>query len=86
MWWNDQHMGQWAGWGWWMSLHGILSLFLLVLLVIGVVALLRAVFGAGVRRLDGHDQSPGLKVIEERYAKGELQRDEYLQKRRDLGG
>jgi uncharacterized membrane protein len=31
-------------------------------------------------------RSPGLDVLEERYAKDEIQRDEYLQKERDLGG
>lgn len=29
---------------------------------------------------------PGLDVLEQRYARGEINRDEYLQKRRDLSG
>jgi putative membrane protein len=29
--------------------------------------------------------SAGLDVLEERYARGEINRDEYLQKKRDLG-
>jgi len=28
--------------------------------------------------------SPGLDVLEERYARGEIDRDEYLQKKKDL--
>jgi putative membrane protein len=31
-------------------------------------------------------RSPGLDVLEERYARGEIGRDEYLQKKADLGG
>lgn len=31
-------------------------------------------------------RSPGLDVLEERYARGEIGRDEYLQKKTDLGG
>jgi putative membrane protein len=31
-------------------------------------------------------KSSALEILEERYAKGELQRDEFLQKKQDLGG
>ncbi len=31
-------------------------------------------------------RSPGLEVLEERYARGEISRDEYLQKKADIGG
>jgi len=31
-------------------------------------------------------RSPGLQVLEERYARGEIGRDEYLQKKADIGG
>jgi putative membrane protein len=31
-------------------------------------------------------RSPGLDVLEERYARGEINRDEYLQKKRDMAG
>jgi putative membrane protein len=37
----------------------------------------------------GHEmerRSPGLDTLEERYARGEINRDEYLQKRRDITG
>jgi len=36
------------------------------------------------RNADGH--SSALDVLEERYARGEIDRDEYLQKKRDLTG
>jgi putative membrane protein len=31
-------------------------------------------------------RSPGLDVLEQRYARGEINRDEYLQKKQDLVG
>lgn len=74
------------GWGWWMPFHGIFALLLLALVIVGIVALTRSAFGGGSHGIHGRSRSPGLDVLEERYAKGELQRDEYLQKKRDLGG
>ena len=63
-----------------MPFGGIFSL-LVLLFVIGVaIALFRGVFG----RTRG-TRSPALDALEERYAKGEIQRDEYLQKKSDLG-
>ena len=61
-----------------MPFHGILVLLLLVLV--------RSAFGAGMHGSHGRSRSPSLEVLEERYAKGEMQRDEYLQKKHDLGG
>ena len=31
-------------------------------------------------------RQPGLDVLEERYARGEINRDEYLQKKKDITG
>ncbi len=34
----------------------------------------------------GDQRSEALAILEGRYARGEIQRDEYLQKKQDLGG
>ena len=79
MWWNEPNSGMMSyGWGW-MPFHGILSFFFLVIVIAGLVALVRWVFGTGAHRARGRSHS--LAVLEERYAKGEMQRDEYLQKK-----
>jgi putative membrane protein len=84
MWWDGpyQGMGHWMGWG--MPFFGILLLIVLVLVIVGLVALARRLFVGG--GAPGRSHSSGLDILEERYAKGEMNRDEYLQKKRDLGG
>ena len=81
MYWDEMGM---MGWGW-TPFHGIVTLLLLVVAIVAAVALVRAISG----RRDGGgfpDRRPrALDFLEERYAKGEIDRDEYLQKRGDIG-
>lgn len=66
-----------GGWGMgWTMLHGIGSLLLIAVLVVAVIYLVRG--GTASR------QSSALDILEERYARGEIGRDEYLQKKADL--
>lgn len=81
-----QDSGQWMmGWGWWMPFHGVLSLLVLVLVIAALVAVVRSIRGGG-HGFHHRGRSPGLDFLEERYAKGEIGREEYLEKKRDLGG
>lgn len=86
MWWGMPYQdgGQWTM-GWWMPFHGILSMLMFILVIAALVALVRFIWGGG-HGGHRHGRSPGLDVLEERYARGEIQREEYLQKKRDLGG
>jgi putative membrane protein len=62
-----------------MGLGFIFWLLILAGIVAGVLWFIRGMpQGGGARR------SPGLDALEERYAKGEIGREEYLQKKRDL--
>jgi putative membrane protein len=74
--------GMMGGWGYGYGLvHMIVWIVILVAIVALVVWLVRSLSaGAPPRR------SPGLDVLEERYARGEIGRDEYLQKKKDIGG
>ena len=54
----------------------------LVALVIGVIWFLRSPSQRG--RLPR--RSSGLDILEERYARGEINRDEFLQKKREISG
>ena len=79
MWGPMMGYGLGGGWGWMMALNGA---FWIVLLV-GLFAL---VFRLG--RSPGGERptsrSAGLEALEERYARGEIQRDEFLQKKTDI--
>lgn len=73
------------GWGW-TPFHGVLSLLLLIIVIAAAVAIVRALSGRGGPPAGPSRRSPGLAVLEERYAKGEIDRDEYLQKKSDIAG
>jgi putative membrane protein len=62
-----------------MFFGGILWIVLLIVIVYGFVHLLRS---ENHRSRDG--RSTALDVLEERYARGEIGRDEFLEKKRDL--
>jgi putative membrane protein len=67
-------------WGPWAIVMPLLLLFL-ILAVVGVVALIHY-FWPDIISPESHR---ALDLLDERYARGEIDRDEYLQRRRDLG-
>ncbi len=84
MWWNGPSSGSGWPWAWWMLAHGIISLLFLALLIGAVIMLVRFMAGGMNRPSFRKRRSPGLDVLEERYARGEIDRDEYLRKKRDI--
>ena len=71
--------GHMDGWGWGMAVFGWLLLTLMVVLVAWVV-------WAAARRSGGTPTLIGtaLEVLDERYARGEIDRKDYLQRKGDL--
>ncbi len=82
----DYGMGWGMGWGW--HWFGMLVFWLIPLLVVIalVAAAVKYLFSRGARSGTGlhEDRSRALELLEERYARGEINREEYLQKRDDL--
>ena len=74
------HVGGRAGGA---GLHWIGPLLLLLLGGLLILMLIRRTrrYGRGPWE---HQTSPGLKVLDERYAAGEIEREDYLAKREDL--
>ncbi len=70
------------GW-WWMPFHGLSFLLFLVIVIASVVALFRFIRGDGGRK---KSRASALDALDERYARGEINREEYLEKKRDLVG
>lgn len=77
-------MGDWGGWAW--PLMGIVPLLFLAVLIAAVVLIVRNATGPGGNSPPMERRSPGLDALEERYARGEINRDEYLQKKKDILG
>lgn len=76
-------MMQWGdGYGW-MSVGWIFMALFWILVILGAVAVLRW-FDAGSRRSTEMQRKTPLEILQERYARGEIEKDEYEQKRRDL--
>ena len=71
------HMG--GGWGWSMAIMGMLLMISLVALVIW------AIVSSSRRPVESSSSSNrALGLLDERYAAGDLDRDEYLERKGDL--
>jgi len=80
--WGD--MGT-MGWGWgWGMLGTVHMLLWWVLIVLGIAVLAKWLFTSGPRHQAGAGAS-ALEILKERYARGEIGKDEFEQKKRDLG-
>jgi len=75
---------------WWMALWGLVSLVVAVLAVVGVVAIVRgrrsgqSVLTSGPAPADAANADPAMQELRRRLAVGEIDEDEYLQRRAAL--
>ena len=59
---------------------------IIVALVVGVIWFMRSPSYSGAGRLQPPRRSSGLDILEERYARGEINREEFLQKKQEISG
>lgn len=81
--------GMMNGWGYGYGFglgHMVVGVVILIVIIAVVVWLVRSVASPAMHHLPPPRRSSGLDVLEERYARGEIGRDEYLQKKKDIGG
>lgn len=77
-------MGDMGGFGWWGMGFGVVFMLLFWLfIVLGIIALLRWLQQSSSGR--GTRGKTAIEIIQERYARGEIDKEEYEQKKRDLG-
>ena len=76
---------QWGMMGGYGGFGMLIWVVILIAIVLLVVWLVRTQASAGMHQLPPR-RSSGLEVLEERYARGEINRDEYLQKKKDIVG
>jgi putative membrane protein len=81
MYWDGMGMMSWG----WTPLHGVFALLFLIVAIVAAVALVRAISGGRDAAGSSDRRSRALDLLEERYAKGEIDRDEYRQKKGDIG-
>lgn len=74
--------GEGMGWGGGMLFGPVLTIGLIILLVVLIVPFVRTFAGSG----SGPKQSSARTILDERYAKGEIDREEYLRRREDIDG
>ena len=73
------------GWGWgWGFLGAAHMLLWWVLIILGIAVLAKWLFGARAQERLGSGGN-ALEILKERYARGEIGKDEFEQKKRDLG-
>lgn len=76
-------MGPFGGWG-----PGFGWLFMLLfwgLVIVGIIALVKWLGASSSARSEPPPKTP-LQILQERYARGEIEREEFEQKKRDLLG
>ena len=83
MWGYGHDWGMMDGWGGG-AFGMIIWPLVLIALVVGVIWYVRSPSYAGTGRMPR--RSSGLDILEERYARGEIERDEYLQKKQEISG
>lgn len=76
--WGPWHM--WGGWGFWW----IFPLLMMVFFALCVFFMLRMSWGHGHAR--GDHAGSALQILSERFAKGEISKEEFEEKRSVLGG
>ena len=80
------YMGN-EGWGYGWGVLGMAHMVLWwILLILGIVVLAKWLFGGGFAGNGRASRKGALEILEERYARGEINRDEFDSKKRDLNG
>ncbi len=74
--WNDM-----SSHGWWWGFGPLPMLLIWVLIIVALVALGKWIFGQSG---DTPRSRSALDILKERYARGEIGKDEFEQKKRDL--
>lgn len=76
--------GHMRGWGWGMAGLGLLMMLAVIGLVVWLVVFLARSTGPSGSTTPAQDAPAARELLDERYARGEIGREEYLRMREDL--
>lgn len=76
-------MHDWMGWGWGGMFFGPLFMIFWIAVLVAVVVLVLRWLGAGSVGAGPTSRTPR-EVLDERYARGEIDREEYMRRRQDI--
>lgn len=77
-------MHEWMGWGWGGMVLGPLFMLALLALLVAVIIALARWLGGDRAWLSATPSRSARDVLDERYARGEIDREEYLKRRQDI--
>lgn len=75
-------MMQWGNYGWGMGFGWLFMTLFWILIILGLVYLVKLIAG-GEKRTTGET---ALDILKKRYAKGEISKEEFEEKKKDLAG
>lgn len=78
--WRDYGMGPGMMWGWW-GMGWIFMIILWGLIIVGIIFLIRYLV---VTTKSGKGEESALEILKKRYARGEINKEEFEQKKKDL--
>jgi len=74
-------MGYGMGWG-----GGVVMLLFWVVVIVGIIVLVRWLTSAPRHGAVGRGEDTALELLKKRYARGEISKEEFQEKRKDLEG
>ena len=77
--WGDYHP-MWGMWGMWGFIMPVIMIIFWVLIIVGIVLGIRWLVTNGKRQ----QADSALEILRQRYARGEIQKEEFEAKKRDL--
>jgi putative membrane protein len=81
---NYGRMNQMMGGSWWAGGAMIFGLIIWILIIIGIIYLIRWSVRGGRHWHEWEKKGSAVEILKERYAKGEIKKDEFEEKMKDL--